>query len=370
MIDRKLLASATMAHLNAEGRQALQELLPPAPDRDRLIHLAIEEGLAGLFYKNFLKAGVLENLTGHQQEKLRAYYYATVRFNLKLTRDFTEILRRLNQQRIDVVLLQGVDLLCGIYTDIGLRPLTDIDLWVRKNDLPAVESILEDLDYRKDPAYPLTFRKASTLLDLHCHLLWADRIRARKHLLSGEQDQIFHHTRTLSLEGLTARSLDPYDRIIYLGLHLLKHNAQRLIWLVDIQNLVADWKSSDWEALLARAQARGQSKCIAYTFFLVGRLLEWHMPEELRAELAPLNPIEKKILKLRTQKEILPEWSTLILFSAGRGFAKGSRVILETLFPRPEILEQVFAEAPGAGVSRLYLRRMLQLIKIARASWK
>lgn len=129
----------------------------------------------------------------------------------------------------------------------------------------------------------------------------------------------------------------------------MKHNAQRLIWLVDIRNLTVNWKLSEWEALLARARELGQLKCIDYTFFLIGRLLQWHPPERIRSELTSLNPIEKKILKLRTQTGILPEWSTLILFSAGRGLAKGLPVILETLFPRPEILRQVLTNLPASA---------------------
>jgi hypothetical protein len=66
-------------------------------------------------------------------------------------------------------------------------------------------------------------------------------------------------------------------------------------------------------------------------------------------------------LRQRLKKEFLPEWSTLILFSSGKGLLKGTMFILETLFPRPDILRQVFAETPGLSVPQLYTRRIFQL---------
>ena len=372
MIERKLLACATMAHPTAQGQQALRRLLSLAPDWDQLINTAIHEGLAGLFYKNLLKAGLLETLADHQQEKLRSCYYSAVRFNLILIRDFTEILKRLNQQGIDVVLLQGIDLLQRIYDDVGLRPVTDIDLWVRESDCPGLTNILSSLGYLKDPLYPLTFRKGATILDIHTHILWAERIKARALLLAKGQDLIIQNTAQIEFENLKIWCLDPYDRIIYLGLHLLKHNASRLIWLVDIKNLVADWKAVDWDALLDRAQLLGQLKCIRYIDFLLDILLDYQAPTDVRQRIqrTKLHIIEKKLLRQRLKKESLPEWSTLILFSSGKGLLKGMMFILETLFPRPDILRQVFAETPGLSFPRLYTRRIFQLIKMARSSWK
>jgi len=372
MIERKLLAVATMLHLSAHGQQALRRLLPPAADRDRLIQTAIHEGLAGLLYKNLQKAGLLETLAGHQQEKLRAYYYSALRFNLILIRDFSEILKRLKQHPIDVILLQGMDLLHRIYDDVGLRPVTDIDLWVRESDCPGLTNILGSLGYLKDPLYPLTFRKGATVVDIHTHILWADRIKTRALLLAKGQDLIVQNAEGITFESLKTRCLDPYDRIIYLSLHLLKHNANRLIWLVDIKNLVADWQAADWEALLARARLLGQLKCIRYICFLLDMLLDYRPPADVRQRIqrTKLHMIEKKLLRQRLKKESLPEWSTLILFSSGQGRLQAILFILETLFPRPDILRQVFAEPPGLSLPRLYTRRIFQLIKMARSSWR
>lgn len=335
-----------------------------------MIRLAIKEGLAGIVYKNQQKSGTFDSFNKGHQEKLESAYYRTLQLNLKLNHALKQILPALNQGGVPVVLLQGMELLHGIYNDFGLRPLSDIDLWVMEKDYNNLVSILKNQDYRPDPLYPNTFRKGIVVLDIHTHILWADRIRSRKSLLVKSQDAIYQKTRLITIDGQPVRCLGCHDQVLYLGLHALKHNVDRLIWLVDIKNLSAAWKLSDWQGLLARARELGLEKCVAYMFFLMERNLEWQIPEEIRIEIVPLNPIEKKILRLRQKKESLPEWSTLILFSSGKGLLKGSTFILETLFPRPDILRQVFAESPGRGTFRLYTRRLFQLINMMKSPFR
>jgi len=368
--SQNLLALAGMPPAVAPRKTRSAEFLLKEPDADLLIHTAVKEGLAGIVYKNLQKSKKLDSLNARQREQLESAYYRALQLNLKLNHALKQILPALNQGGIRVVLLQGMELLHGIYNDFGLRPISDIDLWVHANDFNKLIYILKNQGYRRDPLYPNTFRKGIIVLDIHTHILWADRIRSRKSLLVKSQDAIYQKTRLLAIDGQPVRCLGSYDQVLYLGLHALKHNVDRLIWLFDITYLVADWDVADWRALLARARELGQEKCIAHTFYLIRLLLDYHIPAEIRADLVPLNPIEKKILRLRQKKGSLPEWSTLILFSSGKGPLKSSAFILETLFPRPEILRQVFAEAPGLGAPRLYTRRFFQLIKMMRASLK
>jgi hypothetical protein len=52
----------------------------------------------------------------------------------------------------------------------------------------------------------------------------------------------------------------------------------------------------------------------------------------------------------------------MLLFTSGKGFSKKAAFIFESLFPRPEILRQVFANTPDLKIWQLYLKRALQLV--------
>ena len=141
------------------------------------------------------------------------------------------------------------------------------------------------------------------------------------------------------------------------------------MWLVDIQNLVTDWKVSDWEAMLSRAKELGQAKCIAVICFLLEQLLGFRIDRHRLRLLKSLNVIEKKILRQRIKKGKLPQWSSLLFFSSGKGLKKRIIFIIETLFPRPDILRQVFPNSSDLNTHRLYLQRIRQLLALFKKEW-
>ena len=339
-------------------------------DVDHLIDTAFDEGLAGFLYKSLTESDLPDILDKRQIETLRNLYHGNVVFNLKLIHDFKEILHQLNQKKIRVVPLKGIILLKQVYHDIGLRQLTDIDLWIPDRDHGEIIRTLTGLGYRSDPAYPDTFRRGRTTIDLHSHILGAERIGARKFILAQGQSHFYTNARSMAFEGEEVLCLNKYDQIIILSLHALKHNAERLIWLVDIKSLLAGWKKSDWEAFINRVRYMGQEKSVSYVFFLIRHLFGFYFPPEVNRalKLEKLPFLERRLLKERLKKGPLPIWAALFLFSPDRGLWVRIYSILETLFPRPEILRQGFTSSRGLKVWELYLKRVYQLINMAKRS--
>lgn len=362
-VEHKLLAVATLLNPAEQHLKHIQRLLPKIKDIEAFIALAMKEGLAGLLYKNLLKSGLFETLSSTQKQKLHALYHQTVRLNLIRTHELKEILRQLTSTDIRVVLLKGIALVQELYQDVGLRSMGDIDLWVLPPDFKEFCEILISSGYGQDPLYPTTFRNDLITLDLRTHILGADRIKSRTLLLAKDQEHMFRNARSLSVEGYNALVLDPYDQILYLGLHAFKHNVDKLIWLVDIRGLTLDWTLSDWQALLDRAKEMRQSKTLFYIFFLLEQLLGYHPPTiAIQAQTGCMFSIlEKKLLSMRIKKGALPDWAPLIFFSGQTGLKNQVIVICETLFPRPEILRQGFKQFPNLKVWQLYLMRFFQL---------
>jgi hypothetical protein len=330
--------------------------------------MAVREGVAGLLYKNLKKAGMLGHLEHQHIERLQSIYYLTVRSNLKLIYDLKEVLLQLNKKNIKVVLLQGIHLLQQIYKDVGLRPLTDIDLWILPETREVVVGVMIELGFEKDRLYPNIFKKASTIIDLNTHIFWADRIRSRQTLINEKQETLFKNCQPIDFEGQKAYGLGRIDQILYLSLHTIKHYADRLIWLVDLKNLLQDWQAADSELLLARAKELGQENAIDYVMILLTQLFDFREPVAAPEDLGfnRLNRLEKMILENRLNGKPLPTWSPMHLLTTGKGFSKKAAFIFESLFPRPEILRQVFANTPDLKIWQLYLKRALQLVGHAK----
>jgi hypothetical protein len=336
-----------------------------------LIERAVREGVAGILYKSLLASGRFESLEQVHRETLQAFYYQTLRANLRFMHAFKQVLFQANQKGVAVLVLQGMDLLNSAYEDVGLRPMTDIDLWVSKKAYEDIVHILLTLGYERDALYPSTFKQASVLFDVHTHILWADRIRARKLLLGKSEEHLFKEVRTIEVAGEKALCLSPYDKVLYLSLHALKHRAERLIWLVDIKRILERWNAADWEGLVHRAEDLGQKKTLIYILFLLEQVFHFRaLPDALKLlERKTLGSLERKILRERVTKGALPLWGPVLLFSSELGLGKRLAFFFENLFPRIEILRQVFPSPADLKPWQLYGKRALQLLGKLRNAW-
>jgi hypothetical protein len=367
-VEHRILIAACELNPDADRLQRLRELMHRGFDANQLLHLAINNGVGGLLYRNLQKADALERLGPEACQRLQSIYYQTARLNLKLIHDLKAVLKRLDQDNINAVLLQGITLLNSVYEDIGLRPMKDIDIWVLPDDYNRFIKSLESIGYEKEEFYPTTYVKEETAIDINTHILWADRIKARGLLLNRSQENIFENTVRTDFEDQKALCLNPHDQVLYLSLHVLKHHAERLIWLADIKGLVEHWTVADWKTLIDRARELGLQKAVAQIVFVLELLLGFQPPAGTQPALQTirLSRFEKMILGLRQTRDALPEWCQIILLPAGKGFGKRMAFIFETLFPRPQILRQVFAGSPDLKTWQLYWKRSLQLMGFPR----
>jgi Uncharacterised nucleotidyltransferase len=370
---RRILVEAADLDLGGLREQALMEEVVRQEDLGRLTELAVQEGLACLLYKHLKRAGGSKILPTLFFQGLQGHYERTVAFNLGLIHGLKEVLSHLQRHGLEVVLLQGMALLQDVYQrDIGLRSMTDIDLWVRCDQYPGLVELLARLGFQRDQTYPNVFKRGIVTLDLHTHFLWADRIRARRHLLGVDQDAVYRETVAIDIEGEQALLLSPADQVFYLGLHAFKHNLGRLIWLVDLKLLLQRFDPPNWIGLADRARNLGLRRHLKCLFYLLHHLFQFDPPPEVRRFMVDgsIGLIEERLLRRRVAMNPLPAWAPPVLLLPEKGFAKRLSCLLEASLPREEVLRQIFVDYPGLKRWRLYWMRILQLLGKLRLASK
>lgn len=345
---------------------ATQRRLAVLDNPDGLVYRSVREGMAGLLYVYLRQNGLLNFLSDTLGRRLTQTYYHAVQNHVMLETELVPILEKANAGKIPIVLLQGFALQNNIYPDPGQRPMYDVDMWVLPAHFKSFSRLLHSFGYLADDLYPHTFRKGAVVFDIHTHLLWADRIKARQYLLAVAQEKLFREAEHYQIADQPARRLNPYDQVLYLGLHALKHNLERLIWLVDIQKILGNLAPTDWPKLIERARELGLSQTLAQILYLLKDLLDMQLQDIAGDFLQKqgLSAIEKWVLRRRKLSGRLPGWSTLVLFPAGMRRGRW-QLVWETFFPRPEVIRQGFPDATDYSLGRLYTRRCLQLLKYA-----
>jgi hypothetical protein len=363
-IEHKLLACAGNPDPDERTLQKIRGYMSLVTDARHLVSLAVKEGMAGLLYKALLKAGLLETINPRHQQRLYTAYYLTIRHNLKLIHTLNEILKPLMQMQIQVVLMQGISLLQQVYRDIGLRPMNDIDIWVMPKQHRDLVDCLFNQGFERNAIYPGTFSRGEVVLDIHTHFLGGDRIHNRELLINIGQEEIFKEARPVDSENTAGMRLHSADQFLYLSLHAVKHNLERLIWLVDIKSLVGSWEVSDWNALFKRAEKLGQMHTLFYMIFILRHVFQLKLPSDILSYFESWRPnfFECRVLRRRINGQPISTWSQLLLITAGKRLPDRISFIRETLFPRAAILRQVFPQETDSNDGRLLWKRILQIL--------
>lgn len=356
--DRILLRVAASAESDTGVPAGWPERMD-AEESIRLVDAAVREGMAGLLYRHLQAAGRLPSLTGLARDRLESVYYLTIQTNLR----FFAALREIAEGGVPFVLMQGAALLTDIYPDPGLRPLSDIDLWVLPRDRDRLLTVFSGLGFEDNPLVPGVFRRGAVLVDVHTHLDWAERIPATRFLFTLEAEEIRRSCRRVAWGGLPVHCLGGYDQVIYLTVHAVKHNLERLIWLADLQRLTAGWRAPEWEGLRRRARQLGQERAPALLAYLRQALFGMMTPAAADAGPA-LSAVQRYLLRMR-RKGPLPKWSSLALLTTGHP-VRQIEFALESMFPRPEVLRQVYAQRPDLSDRQLYGRRVRQLLGMVK----
>jgi hypothetical protein len=223
-------------------------------------HLAHVHGLAPLVFTHVAAVGLLPLAHAPVAAALADAYRQTLVTNKHLWKAFVQAVDELAAHGVAVIALKGVALAARYYGDLALRPAGDIDLLVRRADLRLAGQALQRLGYRADHGQAravdfsalvfaeLSFtRQDKTHIELHWELTHAPGYRQALPV-AGAWLRSQEHT----LDGQRVRCLRADDELRFLCTHCAAdHGLDRLLWLVDIAELVrslpAGW---DWAAFL------------------------------------------------------------------------------------------------------------------------
>lgn len=246
--------------------------------------------------------------------RLRLVAQRTAWRNQKLLAVLATVLDACAGAAIPVVVLKGAYLAPAVYGDLGLRGMSDLDLWLRPDDLPRFRALMTRLDYTgkyTDPEsgpgivkHEWTFRPAAA----------AAPVAPNPYLFGGESFHIEPHTSlTESWFGLRldigagmweraqlwqgpagcARVLDPRDTLLHVAVHAVFHlimGKPMLLQLFDLRRLLEVFPDCADEELVARARQVGAAGYLLAGLRLARLAYAAPVPADLPEALAAASP--------------------------------------------------------------------------------
>ena len=338
----------------------------------KLAGLADAEGVAPLLYWRFRAGQWPAQLPDPLRQSLTEAYYATVAYNTLLFGALHTILQSYKSENLPVIVLKGAALALDLYHDIGLRPMSDIDLLIQQADLDRAVAIMRRLGYidqTQDQTPGL-----HEMADYHIGLIGGPRnlVRVELHwgLVSGSSawyaapvDWFWAHTQPWGEDGF-AKALTAEACLIYLAGHtMLQHGGSQLIliWLYDIHYLVQSGTIC-WQDLVTEVRKLNWGGVVQQALLQCQRLFGTELPEGIIESLAvQADPDITRLVEFKQRfggVRLIYDWYSLM---ALRGMPR-LRYILGMVFPQPAYMRWRYRPHPGWLWPVYYPYRWLRML--------
>ena len=347
-----------LLHAAARGEVPFPSVRDIQPQR--LLDIALKEGMAGFAYRNFKGTGFPPHFSEAIQQAFERAYFGSLAANMRLQKEGLRLLGLFSESGIPVLLLQGFSLLDVVYEDYGLRPLSDMDLLLPGEFFPKARDVLAKDGFESPPHFPGVFLKERLQLDLHEDIMNVARIEGRKDFAYLRFEDLEKYAVRLP-EWQGAYRLRPEANFPLLAAHLVKHSFTRLIWFVDLFRILTMGEEKfDPEEMMKIAEGWNLLPSSLIPVLLAQECLGFALPPCLEASISRLalrkNFFCRQVLNNRRSQGM---GNFFVASQMGGGWAK-ARFLWEFCFPRREVMAQIYPQwEKNPGIS--YVLRFFDL---------
>ena len=201
----------------------------------------LADGAAPYFFDRIKKSGLEAETPTEIRARLEQLLIEQTGRNIIMLRELDAATAALNSRGVEPVLLKGAALLKTVYPHPGHRRLADLDLLIRKNEMPAAAEALAGIGYSPAGArgHHLNFaarREFPVLIELHTHLFNPDNPMFR-YAFPIDAEKFADNAVPFEWEGMRARMPRSEDMALHLICHAVRERYGSLKYFADLNEL-------------------------------------------------------------------------------------------------------------------------------------
>ena len=303
-------------------------------------------------------------------DKFKREHYATVVSNLVKMFAATKIFHELQKENILAVPLKGIALLETVYKDISVRPMADIDIFVKPNGIQTTKTVLEQLGYQHLEFYRGSYNfynpKNRVIIDMH------SKFTRYEHLFQFNYEEIYERLTQIKFnEQVQVNILCPEHQIVHIALHLSPglYSDYNLINLFDLYNLISEYPI-EWEYLVEFAKRTKTASYIYAPLYLCEQLfqpgIQPSVLEQLSEKLSrrKTNYIQHHHLTTILNGGINGSKIFLQRLAWAQGFSARLNLLRMSLFPdRQEMADRYQISEQSLRLYGFYVLRLWKLLR-------
>jgi len=275
-----------------------------------VLRAATDLGVAPLVYSTVKSAASPASVPTDVIEPLARSYYQQAAQNGRLYGELRKVLTAAAQAAIPVIVLKGAAIAERVYGNIALRPMRDLDLLVRREDLEAMNRLLHGLNYVHDESY----RPAAWYREHHHHLAPYRRpggyatLEVHHHIVPSTApvripiEDLWRRAQRASIASTPTLVLAPADLVLHFCIELscVDCFVGKLRTLCDIAATIeCHGDAFDWNLFLEQSADYNAERFVYYSLWLARRLVDADVPAEI------LQRLERSIPRRSLQDSLL-----------------------------------------------------------------
>jgi hypothetical protein len=300
-----LISDSFLARNNSQKKRAIKKIIGEFTGWPEFS----EKEISLFVYYNLKNTSLLSLIPPPISRKLEQLFLSNTACNISHLENLTQLIRKLKEEKVPVIILKGAALCETIYPHTGIRTFCDLDILIHKKDIPKVIETLKQLDYSISHTHAQhhfsAFQKSARTLPLEVHWnLVNDASPFQKYAFKLSMDKLWQEALPLELSGTDALWLSPEHQLISLSVHMLKEGYSHRKWLLDIYYLLEFYKEKmDWQKLLDDCREFHTTRPVYYALstldevFHMAEMNEGWLNRKVLQELRPrrMSWIEKSI---------------------------------------------------------------------------
>ena len=258
-------------------------------DWEYLFQLARRHAVIPLLYRQLAREGA-DLIPPSFLAKLKLQYQENYARNIILSDELCRLIDIFKEAGIEAIPYKGPALALFAYGDLGLRRFVDLDLIIKKSDVPRARDLLFKEDYALSKL--LTPAQQDLLLRTQHNLQFArndQRILLELHwevaphlfASSVQESELWQNLTRIKLNDRDVNALSTEDLLFSLCVHGSRHLWERLGWICDISEIMARHELN-WDALWQKAAAADNERMLLLGLHLAQKLLHTNLPPEVR----------------------------------------------------------------------------------------
>jgi hypothetical protein len=292
--ERELLLCCARTEASPVVAARIRELAASTDlDWEYLFQLARRHALIPLLYRQLSREGA-DLIPSFFLAQLKLQHQQNSARNTILTAELCRLVELFQQHDIETIPYKGPVLAQFAYGDLALRRFVDLDVIVRKHDVPVARDLLlregytlskrltpsqQDLLLRTQHNLQFVRDNRRMLLELH----W----EVAPHLFASsvQENELWQNLATIAINGHELNALSAEDLLFSLCVHGSRHLWERLGWICDVAEIISRHKLN-WPTLRRKAAQADSERMFLLGLYLAQELLQTKLPTELQQRCA------------------------------------------------------------------------------------